>query len=109
MKCRKIMKTEICSVSMSDTIQDAACAMREGEIGFLPVLDAEGLVCGTVTDRDLAIRGVALGCSPATLLSDVMTWNVISCDPDEELAVAEALMSKKQVARIMCIESTGRL
>ena len=57
MRCRDLMKTDLVTVCCGDTIQCAAELIREENVGFLPVLDESGRVCGAVTDRDLAIRG----------------------------------------------------
>ena len=48
-----------------DRIQDIARRMAEADIGFMPVGDKERLV-GTITDRDIVVRGLAKGCDPTT-------------------------------------------
>ena len=41
MKCQDIMKTNVECVSLDDTVQDAASCMREKNVGFLPVCEAD--------------------------------------------------------------------
>ena len=65
--------------------------MREDNIGFLPVCDQLGKVLGTLTDRDIAIRVVADGRLPTTMVEDVMTSEVVACSPKDTLEKAEAL------------------
>jgi CBS domain-containing protein len=84
--------------------------MAERNIGFLPIRDGKGQVVGTLTDRDIVVRVVARGLDPAaTLLQDVYTRDIVACAPDDELSVAEALMSKHKKSRIICLDAARHL
>jgi CBS domain-containing protein len=109
MKCEQIMKRAVECVSPDDTVQTAAERMRDENLGFLPVCDADGRVIGTVTDRDLAIRVLAEGGSASTAVNDVLTREVIACRPEDDLREAEELMSKRRKSRVMCLDTRGRL
>ena len=68
-----IMTRSIATVRRDETLQAAARRMREMDVGSLPVLDGKA-VAGIVTDRDIAVRGVAAGMIPQeSLVADVMT------------------------------------
>jgi CBS domain-containing protein len=109
MKCKDIMKTDIECVSPSSTIQTAAHMMREENVGFLPVCN-QGMRCiGTITDRDIAIRAVAEGLPSNTAVDSLMTTEVISCSPEDDLAVARELMAANQKSRIVCVNDNGRI
>src|SRR5690606_6330023 len=70
-----------------------------------PVCDETGTAVGTITDRDLAIRVLAEGRAPeTTTAADVMTRDIVSCAPEDDLLVAEMLMSKHKVSRILCVD-----
>src|SRR5262245_29481593 len=71
MRCEEIMKQDVECVSPQDSVQMAAKRMRDENVGFLPVCGPGQKVMGTVTDRDLACRVLALGLSPSTPISDV--------------------------------------
>jgi CBS domain-containing protein len=101
------MKEIVESVSQDTTVQTAARQMREANIGFLPVCAETGRAIGTLTDRDLALRVVAEGREPNTPVGDVMTPDVVSCAPDDNLDVAEDLMAEHQVSRIICVGDDG--
>lgn len=60
MKLKEIMTKDVQVIHPDETLQMAAQKMRDHDIGFLPVCEGDRLV-GTVTDRDLALRGVAAG------------------------------------------------
>jgi CBS domain-containing protein len=109
MKVKDIMTSNVECVSPEDTLQEAALKMKEMEIGPLPVCDRLHIV-GMLTDRDIAIRGVAEGRDPrSTKVSDVMTREVIRCFEDEEVEEAERLMQSRQVRRILVVNRDERL
>jgi CBS domain-containing protein len=103
------MKTDIECVAPTAALQQAAILMREANVGFLPVCNAEMNVMGTVTDRDIAIRAVAEGLPGSTPVQDLMTRYLVSCSPNDELDHARELMAQHHKSRILCINSTGRL
>ena len=81
--------------------------MRDQDIGFLPVCEAGGKVIGAVTDRDLALRVIAAGKPPTCQISEVLTEEVISCKPSDDVRDAERLMQKHQVQRLMVLDGGG--
>lgn len=109
MKIKDIMTSNVECVRPDDTLQEAALKMKEMEIGPLPVCDRL-LVVGMLTDRDIAVRGVAAGRDPrSTQVRDVMTREVIRCYEDEEVEEAERLMQTRQVRRILVVNRDDRL
>jgi CBS domain-containing protein len=109
MQSQEIMKKDVECISPKDTVQAAAKRMRDQDIGFLPVCDNSKKVLGTVTDRDLAIRALANGSAPTTPVQEVMTREVVSCRPEDDLRKVEELMAKNHKSRIMCLDNSGRL
>jgi CBS domain-containing protein len=109
MNCEDIMKTDVECVSPEASIQATARKMREQNVGFLPVCDEGMRVVGTVTDRDLAIRAVAENLPASTPVAELMTREVISCRPEDDLLYARELMAQNFKSRIMCISRVGRL
>ena len=84
MRARDIMTREPQCCRREDTARRAAEVMRDCDCGVVPVIDEARRVIGIVTDRDLAIRGIAAGKGPDTRLADLMTH--IGGDSDQELA-----------------------
>jgi CBS domain-containing protein len=109
MRCEEIMKRDIERVSPRDTVEDAACRMRDENVGFLPVCDQSKKVLGTLTDRDIAVRLVAGKKPGSTLVEDIMTREVIACRPQDDIRKAEKLMADHHKSRIMCIDDAGSL
>jgi len=109
MRCKDIMKRVVECASPDDTVKQAAKQMRDRNIGFLPVCDDSQRVIGTVTDRDLALRVIADGRELETAVREIMSKEVVSCDPDDPLSTAEDLMSKNHKSRIVCADRLGKL
>ena len=109
MLCEDIMKRELECVTPGDSAQDAACRMRDCNVGFLPVCDATKKVLGTLTDRDITVRLVAAGKLGNTRVEEIMSREAIACRPQDDLQSAERLMASHQKSRILCIDERGQL
>jgi CBS domain-containing protein len=107
MKCQDVMKQSVHCVQRGDTVQSAATKMRDQQIGFLPVCEGDRAV-GTLTDRDIAIRLATSDRSAAACrVDEIMSAEVVSCRPDDDLAEAERLMATRQKSRILITDPTG--
>jgi CBS domain-containing protein len=107
--CREIMKRNIQCLSSGDSVSAAATKMRDQNVGFLPVCDERMKVLGTITDRDIAIRLVAELRDGSTLVGQIMTREVVACEPEDDISDAAELMADQRKSRIMCIGDDGRL
>ena len=87
------------TASAGDSLQAVAAQMESGGFGSLPVVD-NGALVGVVTDRDIAIRGVAAGRSGDTPVRDVMTPDPICVGTDCSVTEAAELMQERQVRRL---------
>jgi CBS domain-containing protein len=109
MRCEELMTIEVATVRVGEEVQAAARLMRDLNAGCIPVCQRDGTVVGVLTDRDIAVRLVAEGRSPATPVEEVMTDDLISCLPQADVREAERLMRAHQVSRILVIDDDGRL
>jgi len=109
MKARDVMTLDVAIISPDAKIQDAAKRMAALDVGVLPVGNDDRLI-GIVTDRDIAIRGVAQGKNPAqTKVRDVMTDRVLYCFADEEVDHIADNMAEMQVRRLPVVDREKRL
>ena len=75
---------------------------------MVPVADHDHLV-GMVTDRDIAIRGVALGKGPGAKVKEVMSEQVKYCFEDEDLDHVSKNMASIQMRRLPVMNRDKRL
>jgi CBS domain-containing protein len=105
-----LMKRDVERCIDTSLVTEAAIAMRDRNIGFLPVCTADGIAVGTLTDRDIALRVLAERRLPEeTRVSDVMSREIVSCRPEDALDVAEDQMIRFQKSRIVCLDDAGRV
>lgn len=109
MLCEQIMKRDMEFLATNDTVVTAARKMRDANVGFLPVRDQAGKPLGTLTDRDIVLRFVAEARPATTLVTDVMTKELITCRPKDDLHQAEQLMGKSHKSRLLCVDDAGKL
>ncbi len=104
-----IMTRSIATVQRDETLLAAAQRMREMDVGSLPVLDGKA-VAGIVTDRDIAVRGVAEGMVPQeSLVSDVMTADVRFCRGGDSVDQVMAEMGDLKVRRLPVLDANNEI
>ena len=108
MRARDIMTRDPECCRPDQTARDAAQVMRDRDCGCVPIVDDAGAVVGIVTDRDLAVRGIATGKESTTKLNDLMTPSASCCGPDDDLRDVEQKMAELQIRRIPIVDASGR-
>jgi CBS domain-containing protein len=104
-----VMTKSVEVIDSDATIFDAAQAMKDLDIGVVPVCENEKLI-GMVTDRDIVVRGVADKLDPRTTpVKDILTRGVVFCSQDEPLASAAEKMAAHQVRRVLVVDSEENL
>ena len=104
MHIRDVMTLNPRTVTLDDTIQNAAQIMRDEDTGAVPVVD-NGRTVGMVTDRDIVVRAVADGGQVSRPVRDIVTTGVISVTPEMSTREANELMSEHQVRRLPVVEN----
>jgi len=108
MKISEVMTREVATVQADQTAREAANFMLQGDAGSIPVTDGEKLI-GMITDRDIAVRGVAKGHGPDTPVRELMTSGLICARIDDTVEDVANKMSKAQVRRLPVIDETEKL
>ena len=108
MKVREAMTKDVRLASPDQTIREAAQAMLDIDAGVLPVGENDKLL-GMITDRDIAVRGVATGKGPDASVRDVMTSEVKYCFDDQEVEEVTRNMGDLQVRRLPVVNREKRL
>jgi CBS domain-containing protein len=102
------MSEDVVIAAPAQTIRDAARMMRNIDAGFIPVGENDRLV-GMITDRDIAVRGIADGKGPDTTIRDVMSKEVLYCYDDDDVDDVSDQMAELQVRRMPVLNREKRL
>ena len=108
MKISDVMTREVQTVRPDQPVQDAANFMLSADAGSIPVTEGDRLI-GMITDRDIAVRGIAKGYGPDTLVRELMTDDLIVVRVDDDIEEAATKMSEAQVRRLPVIDDDERL
>jgi CBS domain-containing protein len=83
--------------------------MRENDCGSIPVVDKleTRRLVGTVTDRDLAVRGLAENKGPDAPVRELMTTEPITAAPEDEIEIVREVMIARQVRRVPVVDENG--
>jgi acetoin utilization protein AcuB len=117
-KVREIMRQALVTVGPDTPARVAAELMRDHQVRHLPVTDENDRLIGILTDRDLR-HSVFLPVLARHLaweqrwlqaprVRDVMTWEVVTTDPDADLVRAGLLMFRRRVGSLLVVDQ-GRL
>ena len=108
MKVSEVMTRDVHTIQPDQPVQDAASFMLSADAGSIPVTDGDRLI-GMITDRDIAVRGIARGHGPETLVRDLMTNDIICARIDDDCDDVASKMSEAQVRRLPVIDEEDRL
>jgi CBS domain-containing protein len=128
---RDVMTTDVVTVGSDATFGEMVDRLLSHDVSGLPVIDADGMLLGIVTEADLVSReaygperrrplGLAVdylrGRDPAwvrkasaTTAREVMTTVVTTASPDDELRVAARRMLESGYKRLPGVAADGRL
>ena len=105
---RDLMTSNVETVGPDQTAKDAAAFMLSADTGSIPVCENDKVI-GMITDRDIAVRGIANGKGPDCSVRDLMTSDVICArDTDDAHEIAHK-MGQAQVRRLPVLDASDRL
>ena len=108
MKVSDVMTRDVQTIRPDQTAREAASFMLRADAGAIPVTEGERLL-GMITDRDIAVRGVAEGHGPDTPVRELMSNDMVCARLDDDVADAASRMSEAQVRRLPVIDDQERL
>jgi CBS domain-containing protein len=109
--CGDVMTSNPRYCSPRDTVEHVANMMKSENVGLIPVVEnsESKRVIGVVTDRDLALKIVAMGLDSKTNVEIAMTRNPITCAKSHALDKALKAMSGNQIRRIPVVNDNNEL
>jgi len=101
MKTEEVMTTRVITVTENDTKQQAARLLSQHRISGLPVLNADNVVVGVVTEYDVISK-------EGPTVREIMTRGVISVTPATDLDEVRYILVHERIKRLPVIDK-GRL
>ncbi|GAC1359720.1 MAG: CBS domain-containing protein [Ktedonobacteraceae bacterium] len=102
MKAEDVMTTRVITITETQTKQQAARLLSQHRISGLPVVNADNVVIGVVTEYDIISKeGQTVG--------EIMTRGVISVTPDTDLEEVSHLLAHEQHIKRLPVLDQGRL
>lgn len=106
----EICTKKVITTLRGETAYDAARLMAEHNVGSVVVVDMDHKPVGMVTDRDLALKVVALGKDPKSVsIKEIMSQEAIFLSQDRGIFEATRLMREEAVRRIPIVDRDGKL
>jgi CBS domain-containing protein len=96
---KDIMTKEVITIEPSKTVFEAAQIMTEKGLSCLIVV-IKAFPVGILTERDIVRRIVAKRASPDTKITEAMTKNLITVEPETSLREAARIMSTNKIRRL---------
>jgi CBS domain-containing protein len=128
---RDVMTTDVVTVGLDATYSEMVDLLLSHDISGLPVVDADGILLGLVTEADLVSREayaperrrplglvadylrnrdpVWLRKASGTTALEIMTHVVTTASPDDELRVAARRLLESGYKRLPVVATDGRL
>ncbi len=108
--CERIMTLDPVTCRPFDTVAEVAYRMAHADVGCLPVVDGpRDRLVGILTDRDIRRRVIARGLDPRSPVESVMTRDVVTCLPADDLCLVNERMEERQLQRLPVVDRDGCL
>jgi CBS domain-containing protein len=111
MKISRILSTkgsDVIGVRQDQQVREAVAVLVGRNIGAVVVLDEAGQLVGILSERDIVRRAAADEQVFDLKVADIMTRNVISCLPQDEIMSVANTMTERRF-RHMPVMDGGRL
>jgi CBS-domain-containing membrane protein len=104
-RVKDIMTSRVVAVGPDASYREMAATLRAHRVSGLPVVDAEGIVVGVVSETDLLTKRGKAGRTAA----DLMSRPAVTTSPDELVSSVARMMSRHKLRRMPVVDSRGHL
>ncbi|MFL5625437.1 MAG: CBS domain-containing protein [Ktedonobacteraceae bacterium] len=101
MNVKEVMTTNVITVRVDQTRQEAARLLSQHRISGFPVIDNNGVLLGIVTEYDIISK-------EGRTVGDIMTHDIISVSADTDLEEVRHILVHERIRRLPVIDQ-GRL
>ncbi len=109
-KISQVMTEDLITVFIGSTVEEVVKKMVDYDVECLPVIDAEGVLHGLVTFRDIVMKVVY----PLTKIREskvekIMSKSLVTCNPDHTVFDVVKIMKNKHLRRIPVVDAKNKL
>ena len=109
-KISEVMTRDLITVPSDSAVEDAVKRMVSSDVECLPVIDAEEVLHGLITFRDIVMKVVY----PSTIkremkVEEIMSRNLITCNPSSTLLDVAKIMKNRHLRRIPVVDDKNKL
>ncbi len=101
------MRKTVISIDSAMTVKDAATMMEDTDVGCV-IITKGNAPLGILTERDFVKRIVSKEKSFSTPLADVMSFPLITSNPDDTVWEVAEIMKKNKIHKVP-VEDNGKL
>lgn len=110
MKVQELMTRDVKACLPREFLNNAAMIMWLYDCGSVPIVDQRLKVVGMLTDRDICMAAFIQGDPLYRIrIVNAMSTGIITCRPEDDLAVAQNLLRKNKVRRLPVADAHGEL
>lgn len=104
-----VTRSRLAMVTLQTPLLEAAQHLTDTQIGLMVVCDPDGVIAGVISKSDIVRQiGHCVGSACHTLASELMTNNVISCQPTDLLPDVLALMQEHGLVHVPVLDPYQR-
>jgi CBS domain-containing protein len=110
MRVSEVMASDVTVVARGTTIDAAAQIMADLDVDALPVGEAEEVLAGIITSRDILLRVVAPRRDPRTTrVAEAMSADPFCCAPEDDVKDVLREMERRQIRCMPVLGGDGRI
>lgn len=109
-KISKVMTKDLITVSIDSTVEEVVKKMVDYDVECVPVVDAEGVLRGLVTFRDIVMKVVyPLTKTRESKVEKIMSKSLVTCSINSTVLDVVKIMKNKHLRRIPVVDAKNKL
>jgi CBS domain-containing protein len=109
-KVSKVMTKNLVTVYTDSTVEEVVKNMVDYDVECVPVVDAEGVLQGLITFRDIVMKVIyPLTKTRESKVEKIMSKSLVTCNPDYTVLDVVKIMKNKHLRRIPVVDAKNKL
>lgn len=110
MKISRVMTKDLITVSIDSTVEEVVEKMVDFDVECVPVVDAEGVLLGLVTFRDIVMKVVYPSeRTRESKVEKIMSKSLVTCNLNSTVLDVVKIMKNKHLRRIPIVDKKNKL